>query len=240
MSVPKLLVMLVSAGMMLSGYAGKACAEDGGVIKGKAIFKGDPEKFKRTGLDTTKDANCNKKIGSEDVVVDAGTPPTLRNVLVSIKEGLGDKKFPVPATPAVLNQEGCQYTPHVLGVVEGQQVEIKNSDPTAHNIHFLPKINEELNRSQPKQGAVDKTTLKTEAAFKVKCDVHPWMGMWIAVFPHPFFAVTDKTGAYEIKGLPPGKYTVEAWHEKFGTMTQPIEVDPSKAPAALDFTFEPK
>lgn len=240
MSVPKLLVMLVTAGMMLSSYAGQACAEDAGVIKGKATFKGDSEKFKRTQLDTTKDGKCTKKIGNEDVIIDAGTPPTLRNVLVSIKEGLGDKKFPAPTTPAVLNQEGCQYTPHVLGVVEGQEVEIKNSDDTNHNIHFLPKINEEVNKTQPKKDMKDIVKLKTEAAFKVKCDVHPWMGMWIAVFPHPFFAVTDKTGAYEIKGLPPGKYTVEAWHEKFGTTTQTIEVDPSKAPAALDFTFEPK
>lgn len=240
MSVPKLLAFVVTAAMMMSGWAGQACADDGGVISGKVIFKGDPDKFKRSELDTTKDGKCTKKIGSEDVIIDkTNNPPTLRNVLISIKEGLGDKKFPVPAAPAVLNQEGCQYIPHVLGVMEGQQVEIRNSDDTNHNIHFLPKTNEEINKTQPKKDMKDIVTLKTEAAFKVKCDVHPWMGMYIAVFPHPFFAVTDKTGGYSIKGLPPGKYTVEAWHEKFGTMTQTIDVS-AGTPATLDFTFEPK
>lgn len=240
MNSSKIGSVLLCGGFLFGGLAVTARADDNAVIKGKAIFKGDPEKFKRTAMDTTKDAKCTKKIGTEDVVVDKdNNPPTLRNVLVSIKEGLGDKKFPAPKTPAVLNQSGCQYEPHVLAVVEGQEVEIKNSDDTNHNIHFLPKTNEEVNKTQPKKDMVDKVTLKSEAAFKVKCDVHPWMGMWIAVFPHPFFAVTDKTGAYEIKGLPPGKYVVEAWHEKLGTMTQTIEVNSGETKTG-DFTFEPK
>jgi len=230
----------IVGGLLLGGWAGAARAEDNAVIKGKAILKGDPDQFKRTALDTSKDGKCTKKIGSEDVIVDKGNnPPTLRNVLVSIKEGLGDKKYPAPSTPAVLNQSGCQYEPHILAVVEGQEVEIRNSDDTNHNIHFLPKINEEVNRTQPKKDMVDKVTLKSEAAFKVKCDVHPWMGMYVAVFPHPFFAVTDKTGAYEIKGLPPGNYVVEAWHEKLGSMTQTIEVATGETKTG-DFTFEPK
>jgi len=231
--------LVLSAGVVLWSFAGQARAEDNAVIKGKAIFKGDVDKYKRTPLDTGKDANCAKKIGSEDVIIDKdNTPPTLRNVLVSIKEGLGDRKFTAPTTPAILDQNGCQYTPHILPVMEGQEVTIRNSDPTNHNIHFLPKINEEVNKTQPKQNMEDKIKLKTEAPFKVKCDVHPWMGMHIAVFNHPFFAVTDKTGAFEIKGLPPGKYVVEAWHEKFGPMTQSVEVT-SGGTQTADFTFEP-
>jgi len=235
----KMVTSLVLGGFVLGVMSAPALAEDNAVIKGKVLFKGDPEKYKRTPLDTGKDANCTKKIGSEDVIVDKdNNPPTLRNVLVSIKEGLGDRKFLPPPTPAILDQVGCHYEPHVLPVVEGQTVTIRNSDPTNHNIHFLPKINEEMNKTQPKQGMQDDIKLKVEAPFRVKCDVHPWMGMHVAVFNHPFFSVTGKEGTYEIKGLPPGKYVVEAWHEKFGTVTAPVEVT-SGATKDQDLTFEP-
>lgn len=219
-----------------------ALAEDNAVIKGKVIFKGDAEKYKRTTLDTSKDENCKKikeKIGSEEVVINKKTEPaTLRNVIVSIKEGLGDRKYPAKTEAAILDQVGCQYAPHVLAVMEGQPVKIRNSDPTNHNIHFFDaKINEKLNKTQPKP-MEEEVKLKVEAPFKVKCDVHPWMGMHIAVFNHPFFAVTGDEGTFEIKGLPPGKYTVEAWHEKFGTVTASVEVT-SGATKESDFTFEP-
>ena len=235
----KIVASLIVGGLVLGVASAPALAEDNAVIKGKILFTGDPEKYKRTTLDTAKDANCTKKIGSEEVVLNKKADPiTIKNVLVSIKEGLGDRKFPPKKDEAILDQIGCQYFPHVLAVMEGQSVMIRNSDPTNHNIHFLPKINEELNKTQPKQGMEDKITLKTEAPFKVKCDVHPWMGMHLAVFNHPFFAVTGDEGTFEIKGLPPGKYVVEAWHEKFGSMTMPVEASPG-APAELNFTFEP-
>jgi len=234
---------LVLGGFVFGVASAPALAEDNAVIKGKVLFKGDANKYKRTTLDTSKDENCKKtkeKIGSEEVVINKKTDPmTLRNVLVSVKEGFGDRKFPPNKEEAILDQHGCQYSPHVLAVMEGQSVMIRNSDPTNHNIHFLPKINDELNKTQPKQGMEDKISLKTEAPFKVKCDVHPWMGMHIAVFNHPFFSVTGDEGTYEIKGLPPGKYTVEAWHEKFGTETSSIEVT-SGATKEADFTFEPE
>jgi len=230
---------LVVGGWVLGMAAVPARAEDNAVIKGKVLFKGDPEKYKRTTLDTAKDSNCNRKIGSEEVVLNKKADPiTIKNVVVSIKEGLGDRKFPPKKDEAILDQSGCQYSPHVLAVMEGQSVMIRNSDPTNHNIHFLPKINEEFNKTQPKQGMEDKITLKTEAPFKVKCDVHPWMGMHIAVFNHPFFTVTGDEGTFEIRGLPPGKYGVEAWHEKFGTMKANVEVTSGETKDA-DLTFEP-
>ena len=230
---------LVLGGLVLSCVTVSAVAEDNAAIKGKVLFKGDPEKYKRQSLDTAKDANCTKKIGSEDVVLNKKTDPiTIRNVIVSIKEGLGDRKFSAKTETAVLDQVGCQYSPHVLPVMEGQTVKIRNSDPTNHNIHFLPKINEEFNKTQPKQNMEDEVKLKVEAPFKVKCDVHPWMGMHVAVFNHPFFSVTGDEGTFEIKGLPPGKYTVEAWHEKFGNLTASVEVT-SGATKDTDFTFEP-
>ncbi len=232
---------LAAAGLALGMVASPVWAEDNGVIKGKVVFKGDAEKYKRETLDTSKDANCGKKLGSEKVVINKKTDPTtLRNVVVSVKEGLGDRKFPVIDKPAILDQKDCQYTPHVLAVMEGQTVTIRNSDPTNHNIHFLPKINEEINKTQPKQNMADDVKLKVEAPFKVKCDVHPWMGMHIAVFNHPFFAVTGEDGTYEIKGLPPGKYVLETWHEdeKFGKQTATVEIT-SGATKDQDFTFEP-
>jgi len=234
----KIVASLVVGCWVLGVVAVPVRAEDNAVIKGKVLFKGDPDKYKRETLKTEKDSNCTKKIGSEDVVLNKKAEPiTIKNVIVSIKEGLGDRKFPPKKDEAILDQNGCQYSPHVLAVMEGQQVTIRNSDPTNHNIHFLPKINEEVNRTQPKQGMEDKVALKTEAPFKVKCDVHPWMGMHIAVFNHPFFAVTGDEGTFEIKGLPPGKYVVEAWHEKFGIMSANVEASPGGS--VQDFTFEP-
>ena len=234
-------VALLSVVGFVGGLAAPALAQANGTIKGKVVFKGDKEKFKRTTLDTTKDPNCKTKIGSEDVVLNTKTDPvTVRYALIQVKNAPAGK-YDVPSTPVKLNQKGCQYSPHVLAMMEGQELEIVNSDPTNHNIHFLPKKNEEFNKSQPKQDMVDKVKLVAEDAFKVKCDVHPWMGAYIAVFNHPFFAVTGEDGTYEIKNVPPGKYTVEAWHEhpSFGTQKMEIEVG-SGATVEKDFVYEPK
>lgn len=234
-------VALLSAIGFLGGMVAPALAQDAGTIKGKILFKGDKEKFKRLKLDTSKDPNCTAKIGSEDVVLNTKSDPvTVRNALIQIKNP-PPGKYDVPSTPATLDQRGCQYSPHVLAMMEGQELEIRNSDPTNHNVHLLPKKNEEFNKSQPKQDMVDKVKLVAEDAFKVKCDVHPWMGAYIAVFNHPFFAVTGDEGTYEIKNVPPGKYTVEVWHEhpSFGTLKMEVEVG-SGATVEKDFIYEPK
>ena len=136
--------------------AGPALAGDNGTIKGKAIFKGDAAKYKRQVINRAKDPNCKKskkKIGSEKVIINKKTDPmTLRNVLVYVKKGLGDCNFTAPTEPFVLDQFGCQYKPHIIAIMEGQPLRIRNSDPTNHNIHFLPKVNQEMNFSQPKKG----------------------------------------------------------------------------------------
>lgn len=236
----KLAVML---GVAL-GFAGASRADDNATVKGKVIFKGDPAKFKREQIDTAKDANCKtnapKGIGTEEVIVDKdNTPPTLRNVIVTVKEGLGDRKFESDKKPVVIDQVGCQYKPHVVALQKGQPLKVRNGDETNHNIHFQPKVNQEANFSQPKKDMEKDVELVSEGPFHVKCDVHPWMGAWVAVYDHPFFSVTGKEGTFEIKNLPPGKYVIEAWHEKFGTQTATVEVKSGES-KDQDFTFEPK
>jgi len=238
------ILIAVAAGLLWAAPAAVR-AEDNGVIKGKVLFKGDKDKYKRIPLDTTKDPNCAKtpgkeKIGSYNVILNTKTEPiTVRNVLVHVKDGLGDRKFTAPKEPAIMDQKGCEYTPHVLAVMEGQEVIIRNSDDTNHNIHFLPKVNEEFNKTQPKKDMEDKVALKAEEPFHIKCDVHPWMGAWCGVFKHPFFAVTGEDGSFELKGLPAGKYKVVAWHETFGTLSMDVDVA-SGASVQKDFTYEPK
>ena len=241
----KLLFWAVAGALLIGAGATPCRAEDNAIIKGKIIFAGDMAKCKRSILDTGKDPNCKaakKKIGSYAVICNKKTDPvTLRNVLVSIKEGLGDRKYPAPSTPVTLTQFGCEYDPHVFGIMEGQTLKVLNGDNTNHNIHFLPKKNQQYNFSQPKKDLKKgrDVTLMAEDVFKVKCDVHPWMGCRIGVFTHPFFSVTGKDGTFELKNVPPGTYVIEAWHEKFGSVTMNVEVA-SGAVVEKDFTFDPK
>ena len=164
----------------------------------------------------------------------------LGNVFVYVKTGLEGKTFPAPTDKKELDQQGCLYTPRVQGVQVGQPLTIKNTDATLHNVHALAKTNAEFNQAQP-QGLppFDKTFDKQELMVHVKCDVHPWMTAYVGVLPHPFFATTGEDGTFSIKNLPPGKYTLEAWHEKLGTQDQDITVGPSQTVTA-NFDFKGK
>jgi plastocyanin len=168
------------------------------------------------------------------VVGDSGG---LGNVFVYVKEGLEGRNFPVPDEPAMIDQQGCRYTPHVFGMRVGQTLNIRNSDDTLHNIHATPAANAEFNMGQPIQGMeFDRTFEEAEVMVPFKCDVHSWMNAYVGVLDHPYFAVTGNDGSFDISELPPGDYVVEAWHEELGTQTQNVTVGEGGT-AEVSFTF---
>jgi plastocyanin len=202
-------------------------------INGTVKFDGTAPKPAK--IDMSQDPACKGTNESETMAVSGGD---LANVFVYVKDGLGSRTFDVPKEAVTIDQQGCRYHPHVLGVMTGQNVEIKNDDPTTHNIHPTPKDNREWNESQPPKAApIEKSFAREEIMLPVKCNQHPWMKMYINVVKSPFYAVTDKSGKYEIKGLPPGDYTLAFVHEKLGEQTQKVTVAP-KETKTLDQTFK--
>jgi hypothetical protein len=164
---------------------------------------------------------------------------TLGNVFVYVKDGLGTYVFDTPTEKATIDQKECRYRPHVFGMRVNQPLEILNSDPTLHNIHAMPKANTEFNNGQPIQGMkMTHTFDKKEVMVPFKCDVHGWMNAYVGVLDHPYFAVTDKDGKFELKSLPPGTYTIEAWHEKLGTQTASVTLGPKES-KDVTFSFKP-
>jgi plastocyanin len=163
---------------------------------------------------------------------------TLGNVFVYVKDGLGNYVFDPPKEPATIDQKDCRYHPHVFGIQVGQPLEIVNSDPTLHNIHAVAKNNREFNNGQPIQNMKTTHTFTApEVMVPFKCDVHGWMNAYVGVLNHPYFAVTDPSGSFTLKGLPAGTYTIEAWHEKLGAQTQTVTVA-AKETKEISFTFK--
>src|SRR2546421_2433289 len=216
-----------------------------GTISGTISYNGAAPEAKK--IDTSADAACTSKspnLTTEEWVVKDGK---LANTYVYIKDGtladgskINDYSFAAPSTPATLDQNGCHYKPHVLGVVVNQGINITNSDPTTHNIHFTPKNNPDWNQSQPNGAApLQHKLARAEVLVPVKCNQHPWMKSYVGVTKHPFFAVSAEDGTFTIKGVPPGKYTLVAWHEGGATGTEkPMQVTvAAKGSATADFSF---
>lgn len=204
-------------------------------LKGKVMLEGTPPE--NPVLKMTSDPACGSAdIRAESYLVENGA---VQNVFVHIKDGLGNKYiFDTPTEPVKLDQKGCRYTPHVVGVRVTQPLEVSNSDETLHNVHGMPETNREFNQGQPIVGMKNTVAFTApEVMIPFKCDVHSWMIAYVGVVSHPYFAVTDKAGAFELKTIPPGTYTIEAWHEKLGRQTQTVTLG-EKDSKDVTFTFK--
>jgi len=233
-----LVLLFVSAIMLCSARRIETTAAAGGAsVAGVAKFKGTAPR--PTPIVMSADPFCAKAHSSPATTEDLLTDPNggLENVVVYISDGLGTSTFPVPDEPAVMEQKGCQYKPHVLAMRAGQKLKVVNDDDTTHNIHPTPNNNREWNVVQPHGVPIEQVFAREEIAISVKCNIHPWMRSYIAVLKNPYFAVTAKNGSFELKNLPAGSYTIQAWHEKLGTRTQKITLT-GEATQNVEFVFQ--
>ncbi len=208
-------------------------------LKGVVKFEGVAPKPQHINMNA--DPTCAKLhpagVNSDDVVTDKNGG--LENVVVFISEGLGDRAYDAPSQPVVMEQKGCMYEPHVVVMQAHQKLDVKNDDPMMHNIHPQPANNREWNKAQTPGAPVEETFAREEIAIPVKCNVHPWMHSYIAVFKHPFYTLSGKGGTFDLKSLPPGTYTLEAWHERLGIATQKVTVGANET-KEVEFVFKGK
>ena len=210
-------------------------AATAGTISGHVTYTGTPPKMRP--IDMAKEPSCAKQhstpVMTESVVT--GPANALGNVVVYISAGAQSSAPPKEAVR--YDQKGCEYIPHVAVLQVGQPMGIYNDDQTSHNIHPLAKVNPEWNKSQPPGSPPIKATYAKPEFIAVKCNVHPWMHGTFAVLTTDHHALSAQDGTFSLDGLPPGKYTVTAWHERFGTQTQEVTVGGGKA-ATADFVFK--
>lgn len=209
-----------------------------GSITGKVVLDGTPPAAKK--IDMAAETACvqahSSPIDFPEVV--EGAHGALANAAVYVKSGLGNYHFDTPKDPVVLTQKGCMYDPHVLALMVNQPLQVVNGDPVLHNIHVVARDNRSWNRSETAgMDAFEETFAHPELAVVIKCNVHPWMRAFAFVFSHPYFEVTTKTGEFELKNLPPGTYTIEAWQEKYGAQDQTVTIGPRES-KAVSFTYK--
>src|SRR5450631_843240 len=207
-----------------------------GTVSGKVTYTGTPAHQKP--IDMSKEPSCAKQhatpVTTETVVT--GTNNTLDNVVVYISAGGDDAN--APAQAVTFTQKGCQYLPHVIALHTGQELQVVNADQTSHNIHPLAKVNREWNKSQPPGSPAIQDKFEQPEFISVKCNIHPWMHGWFVVLKTNHYSIS-KDGGFSLPNLPPGKYTVTAWHEDYGTQTQDVTITGNET-KAIDFSFKAK
>jgi plastocyanin len=208
-----------------------------GNLAGRILLEGTPPK--NPVVRVASDPVCAREnaggVTFENIIVNNGG---LENVFVYVKDGLGNYYFDTPAEPAKLDNRGCKYVPHVMGVRAGQPIEIANGDDTMHNVHAVATANRGFNFGLHLKGLKQTRTFTArEVMVLFKCDVHPWMNAYVGVVEHPYFAVSANGGAFELENLPAGTYTVEARHEKLGAQAQSVTLA-EKESKAITFTFK--
>jgi hypothetical protein len=208
-----------------------------GSVGGKVMFTGsapEPEEIRMDAEPTCQEQYPDGAFTETVVVNDDGT---LQNVFVYVKEGLGGLKFPGPTEGAVLDQKGCRYRPHIFGAQTGQDVIIRNSDGILHNIHPMPSVNRPFNLGQPRTMDSTKQFDQVEVMIPIECDVHDWMKGYAGILEHPYFSVTGSDGSFSLPNLPPGTYTIAAWHEVYGEQTMSVTIG-EKESKEVEFAFE--
>ncbi|HEV8123155.1 MAG TPA: carboxypeptidase regulatory-like domain-containing protein [Gemmatimonadales bacterium] len=225
--------LLALAASLTGALAGPG--RSAGSITGTVTFTGTPPKMRP--IDMSKEPSCAAQhatpVMNETIVTGPGN--TVQNAVVYISAG--DQPSAAPAQAVRYDQKGCEYLPHVLAMHVGQPLEIYNNDQTSHNIHPLARVNPEWNKSQPPGSPAIKASYDHAEFIPVKCNIHPWMHGYFVVLATSHGAVTGNDGKFSLAGLPPGKYTVTAWHEKFGTLSQEVEITGSGA-ATANFVFK--
>lgn len=206
-------------------FAAFISAAQAASLTGMVKYDGEAPKFKEIKMDADPVCVTHHTEAVYPQTLQLGAANEMANVFIRIVSGLAKKDYPAPTTEVVVDQKGCMYDPHVLGVMVGQTVKILNPDGTLHNVHAMSKVNPEFNLAMPKfRTETTKVFDKPEFMFAMKCDVHPWMSSWIAVMDNPYFSVTKTDGKFSINDLTAGTYEFEAWHEKLGTQKQSVTI----------------
>jgi hypothetical protein len=208
-------------------------------LAGRVVFTGKPPA--RKVINMSKDAKCvamhgNKPVLDEDLLV--GSDGGVKNVFVRVQRGAPKMDYPLPEGPAVLDQKGCSFHPRVQGVRVGQKLLVTNNDPVTHNVRSFPVLNPAFNFGQPADtDPRERVFERAEREIEIQCDFHLWMHAYIFVMDHPFFSVSAEDGTYQINALPPGEYTLEAWHEKLGKLRKTVTVGGDDL-VDVDFTYK--